>query len=103
MAHNFSTIVREAWVFVKNYGFTFSEAMKQAWAIYKLKAAMKKGIVKFFFDKVDGTVREAFGTLDERVVPSSGGSRSASPSVVPYWDTEKQAWRCFKKVNLRVA
>ena len=100
---DFSSIVREAWVFVKNYGFTLSEGMKQSWAIYKLKKAMKNGIVRFFFDKVDGSVREAFGTLSERIVPATSGTRSASPTVVTYWDTEKQAWRCFKKVNLRVA
>ena len=51
-----------AWQFVKRNGYTMSEAMKVAWANLKLKGEMKKKIVKFYFKKVDGSVREAYGT-----------------------------------------
>lgn len=53
-----------AWQFVKRNGYTMSEAMKVAWANLKLKGEMKKKIVKFYFKKVDGSVREAYGTLN---------------------------------------
>ena len=52
-----------AWQFVKRNGYTMSEAMKVSWANLKLKGEMKKKIVKFYFKKVDGSVREAYGTL----------------------------------------
>ena len=29
-------LMRQAWMHVKDFGFTLSEAMKQAWAIYRL-------------------------------------------------------------------
>jgi hypothetical protein len=49
-----------AWQFVKRNGYTMSEAMKVAWANLKLKGEMKKKIVKFYFKKVDGSVREEY-------------------------------------------
>ncbi|MEG1007243.1 MAG: DUF2693 domain-containing protein, partial [Bacteroides sp.] len=48
-----------AWQFVKKNGFSMSEALKCAWANIKLKVAMKSKIVKFYFQKVDGSPREA--------------------------------------------
>lgn len=50
-----------AWQFVRKNGFTMSEALKCAWANMKLKLQMKSKIVKFYFQKVDGSVREAYG------------------------------------------
>lgn len=51
MATNFKNQMRElmkqAWMLVKVYGFSMSDAMKQAWQVLKLKAALKKGVVKF--------------------------------------------------------
>jgi hypothetical protein len=90
-----------AWQFVKRNGFTMSEALKVAWANIKLKAAMKQRIVKFYFKKVDGSVREAYGTLKENLIPAtSGDNRKKNDTVAIYFDTEKQSWRSFKKANL---
>lgn len=91
-----------AWTFVKRNGFSMSEAMKCAWANMKLKAAMKDRIVKFYFQKVDGSVREAFGTLKESLLPPTVGddNRKKNDTVQVYFDTEKSEYRCFKKANL---
>ena len=90
-----------AWQFVKRNGFTMSEALKVAWANMKLKAAMKQRIVKFYFTKVDGSVREAYGTLKENLIPAtSGDNRKKNDTVQVYFDTERQKYRCYKKANL---
>lgn len=90
-----------AWQFVKRNGFTMSEALKVAWANIKLKAAMKQRIVKFYFQKVDGSIREAYGTLKENLIPAtSGDNRKRNDTVQVYFDTERQEYRCFKKANL---
>ena len=60
-----SEIMKLAWQFVRKNGYTMAEALKCAWANIKLRTAMKDRIVKFYFQKVDGSVREAFGTLKE--------------------------------------
>lgn len=95
-------IMQTAWQFVKRNGMTLSDALKTAWRNFKLRVAMKSRIVKFYFQKVDGTIREAFGTLAERLIPATSGedNRRKNDTVQTYFDTEKAEWRCFKKANL---
>lgn len=91
-----------AWSFVKQNGFSLSEALKCAWANIKLRAKMHKGIVEFYYKKVDGSMRQAFGTLEASRMPqtSSESKRKPNASVFTYFDTEKNEWRCFKRFNL---
>lgn len=94
-------IMTLAWQFVKRNGFTMSEALKCAWANVKLKSAMRSRIVKFWFTKVDGTLREAYGTLQESMLPATQGTgRKANDTLTVYYDTEREAYRSFKKANL---
>lgn len=93
-----------AWQFVKRNGYSISEALKCAWANVKLRATLKKGITKFYFQKVDGSIREAFGTLSDRIMPrTEGAGRKANDTLQTYFDTERQEFRCFKKANLVIA
>lgn len=96
------SVMQLAWQFVKRNGYTLSEALKAAWANVKLHAAMLKKIVKFYFQKVDGTIREAYGTLKSELLPaiSTTSTRKENPTIQTYFDTEKNEWRCFKKANL---
>ena len=106
MSTTFKNQMREvmslAWQFVKRNGYSMSEALKCAWANLKLKAEMKKRIVKFYFQKVDGSSREAYGTLMDEMMPSitSTNKRAKNDTVQTYFDTERQEFRCFKKANL---
>lgn len=94
-------VMNLAWQFVRKNGFTMSDALKVAWANMKLKAAMQQRIVKFYFQKVDGSFREAYGTLKENLIPAiSGDSRKKNDTVQVYFDTERQEFRCYKKANL---
>lgn len=90
-----------AWQFVKRNGMSLSEALRRAWRNVKLRTQMQTRIVKFYFQKVDGSIREAYGTLKESLVPATQGSdRRRSDTVQVFFDTEKQEWRCYKKANL---
>ena len=94
-------IMNAAWVFVKQNGFSMSEALQMAWRNYRLHSAMVQRIVKFYFQKVDGSIREAYGTLKADMLPATGDSRrKPNPTVQVYFDTEKNEYRCFKKANL---
>lgn len=98
---NLSEIMSLAHSFIKKYGVSLSEALQIAWRNAKLKIMMKLAIVKFYFQKVDGTIREAWGTLAENRLPETKDSgRKANENVQVYFDTEKEEWRCFKKINL---
>lgn len=94
-------VMNLAWQFVRKNGYTMSEALKTAWVNIKLRSALSKRIVKFYFQKVDGTLREAYGTLMSDRIPATGGdSRKRNDTVQVYFDTEKEEFRCFKKANL---
>lgn len=96
-----ANIMRLAWQFVKRNGFTMAEALKIAWLNAKVTKAMRTGIVQFFFMKVDGSIRQAFGTLDPHRLPETQGTgRRPADTVQVYFDTEKLEYRSFKKCNL---
>ncbi|AMD85113.1 Protein of unknown function [Capnocytophaga haemolytica] len=102
MKNDLKTIMRLAWQFFRQTHIAFSECLKKAWANYKLKKAMQKSIVRFYFQKVDGTIREAWGTLSEALTPqtSTTNNRKPNDTVQVYFDTECHQWRCFKKFNI---
>lgn len=95
-----SEVMSLAWQFVKRNGYSMREALIVAWANIKLRAAMLFKIVKFYYKKVDGSVREAYGTLKPSLLPPTNGGRKANDTIQTYFDTEVGEYRCFKKANL---
>lgn len=89
-----------AWSFIRKYGCPMRYALKKAWDNIKLSAAMRKGVVTFFFEKTDGTVRHAYGTLANGLVPATKGDGKGNAMVQTYYDVDRQAWRSFVKYNL---
>ena len=99
--NDLSNIMATAWRFFRITGESFSECLKRAWINFKLVAAMRTRIVKFYFRKVDGSIREAYGTLRSDLIPATTGTdRKRNDTVQTYFDTEAQEYRCFKKLNL---
>lgn len=78
---------------------TFGEALKQAWKIIKLQARMIVGNVSFKFRKVDGSIREAVGTLTVKY-ESKGNGKPMSVDSMMYYDIEANGFRSFKVFNL---
>ena len=76
-----SEIMTAAWSFVHKNGYTMAEALKCAWANFKLRKAMATKIVRFYFRKVDGSIREAFGTLAENTNITPITTRNNTTSV----------------------
>lgn len=96
-----SRVMNLAWQFVKKNGFSMSEALKTAWRNIKLNKALKSRIVEFYFKKVDGSTRQAFGTLKESLIAETKGTgRKTADNIQVYFDSEKGEYRCFKKCNL---
>lgn len=78
---------------------SFSFALKQAWQLYKLAKQMRKGVVKFCYEKVNGMARVAYGTLANINYTASGKSKKPSYLTMCYYDTEKGGFRSFKVEN----
>ena len=97
-----SNIMCMAWRFYRTTRQAFSECLKLAWRNFSLVRKMHTEVVRFYFRKVDGTLREAWGTLRSDIVPPIDGSdtRKKNNTVQVYFDTERQEWRCFKRLNL---
>ena len=106
MSTNFKNSMREvmknAHRFFKVTGESFSECLKRAWAVYKLSKAMKTKTVQFFYQKVSGEIRQAFGTMRDEVIHDKvkGTGSRKNEDLFTYWDTEKESFRSFKKFNL---
>lgn len=90
-------VMRRAWMLVKVYGFSMAEAMKQSWKVLKLKAALRKGIVKFYYQKLNGEVRTAWGTLKEGMIPEiKGVERKKSESLITTTTTRNKRTEALK-------
>ena len=79
---------------------TMGEALTKAWQLYRLAKKMRKGVVKFYYEKVDGSARVAYGTLAD--LPAGVTSRKGKApnfGTMCYWDTKKQAFRSFRVEN----
>ena len=108
-------IMSRAWQIKRQYDIMFNgqtlfaECLRMAWAeVYKtdrLVEKMREGAQWFTFEKVDGTIRRACGTLNPALMPENESenresNRRQNESIQVYYDLEKQAFRCFKKANL---
>lgn len=74
----------------------------KAWELYRLAKKMRKGVVKFVFEKTDGSLRTAMGTLVSLPSGVTGSKRITKPSykTFSYFDVEKNEFRCFRVENL---
>lgn len=88
-----------AWSIRKSFS-TFGEALAHAWKTVKLQFALcTQAVVCFTYKKVDGTIREAVGTLETVPMPK-GGYRKQNFGILNYFDLQQQDWRCAKIENL---
>lgn len=85
-------------------GRPMAECENQARQIAECVKAMKNRIVEFYFIKKDGSVRQAFGTLqDDIILPliKDTSNREPNPELVTYYDTVKRQFRSFRKENFK--
>lgn len=70
-----------------------------------LLSLLNKGIVRFTYRKVDGSIREAIGSRNLDAVRVAFGIRVPTPKTgrnnpTAYYDLEKDDWRSFKAENV---
>jgi hypothetical protein len=85
---------------IKGNFSNFSDALVFAWRVIKLQYALcTQALVNFTYKKVDGSIREAVGTLESVPTPK-GGFRKANHGLLTYFDLQVREWRCAKVENL---
>jgi len=60
----------------------------------ELRKRMQNGVVEFYFHKMDGSIRRAFGTtMGSLAKTHTVGGAPSSIKVITFFDVEKGAWR----------
>ena len=101
-----NNIRKEKPVILRGATPTQGQALKYAWWFENFRDKLRTGVWRFSFFKLDGSIREARGTLSPLLIPadklpSSGASldKEKSASSFPYFDLDKQEWRSFRLDN----
>lgn len=93
-------VFKRAYEIMSKTGKAFAVCLSKAWALYRLTKQMRtKDEVVFTYEKKDGSLRRAYGTL-KNVSQFVKGTGKTSTGVFHYWDLEAVAFRCFRVENL---
>nr|WP_288647229.1 SH3 beta-barrel fold-containing protein [uncultured Parabacteroides sp.] len=87
-----------AYELMRTTGKAFAVCLSRAWALYRLTKQMHKGIVSFAYEKSDGSLRKAKGTLKD-IQNLIKGTGSENYKTVRYFDIEANGFRSFKVEN----
>lgn len=88
--------------FMTKCSMAIEEAEKIAEANHKLLQKLRtESCVEFKFQKIDGSIRTAKGTLKADILPEIKGSGRIIPiDQQVYYDLEKKTFRSYKKSKL---
>ena len=84
-------------------GFNLQQSLNTSSMIELLQLKLSNGTAHFLYKKKDGNIREAWGTLLDKVVErniNGWGEPRRSFNCQAYFDIESQSWKSFKYENL---
>lgn len=93
---------------LRGTSLTQSQALKYAWWFESFRKKLQSGTYRFSYFKIDGSIRDAVGTLDMSRIPedkrpkgdmSDGAAREPNPDVFTYYDLNAGGWRSFRLDN----
>lgn len=97
---NFRTqVFKRAYEIKRETGKAWAVCLSKAWQLYSLAKKMKNEIITFYYEKKDGTLRKAKGTLSKELVQYTTKGGTTTPKVFTYFDIEAGAFRAFKVAN----
>lgn len=94
-----SKVFRYAHQIRTNTGKSFAVCLVKAWQLYRLTKDMSRRVVKFAYEKSDGTLRYASGTL-KGISDKIKGTGTPNFKSVSYFDQDQGGFRSFKVENL---
>ena len=97
--NDLKTIMRRAWTLFRSTGKAFAVCLSRAWALYRLTKRLTVVVVRFAYEKADGSLRKACGTLHDVASTVKGTGRPDDGQTVKYYDIEAHGWRSFKVEN----
>ncbi|WP_082377077.1 SH3 beta-barrel fold-containing protein [Chryseobacterium indologenes] len=91
------TVMLRAYHIMQETGKEWAECLRKAWQLYRINKEMHQGEVTFYFEKKDGSIRKAIGTL--KIDYEFKTQSQPSTSTFSYFDVDINDWRCFKIAN----
>ncbi len=76
--HAANHLKKENPVILKGQKITSSQALKYAWWFESFRAKLASGVYRFSYFKIDGSIREAVGTLNFDLIPEEHHPKSLS-------------------------
>lgn len=101
MKQTFRTkVFQRAYEIMKSTGKSFAVCLSRSWALYRLLRQLRsKEKVTFTYEKKDGSLRRAIGTL-KGVDGMITGTGRPSMETLRYYDLEASGFRSFRVENL---
>lgn len=93
-------VMLRAWAIARATGKAFAVCLSKAWQLYRLTKRMRSEVVRFAYEKTDGTLRKAFGTLQDTTPMVKGVGRQDDGRTFMYFDVDAGAFRSFRVENL---
>ena len=80
--------------------FAWSDMLRHAWYFVRFRQWLHEGLVTFTYLKLDNSIRDARGTLNEHLIPKDDlpkgtGTAAVNYAVVKYYDIDRKGWREF--------
>lgn len=94
-----SMIMRRAWQIARTTGKAFAVALSKSWQLYRLVVRMRSGVVRFSYEKADGTLRHAAGTLKGTGNLVKGTGTPDNGKTLRYYDVVANGFRSFRVEN----
>lgn len=85
--------MRRAWALFRSTGRAFSVCLSKAWELYRLTKRMRAGVVRFAYEKADGSLHDVAATV-------KGTGHPNDAITMRHYDVEAGGWRSFKVENL---
>lgn len=92
--------MHRAWHIARATGKAFAVCLSKAWQLYRLTKRLRTGVVRFAYEKTDGTLRKATGTLCDVASMVKGTGRPDNSRTVKYYDVDAGGFRSFRAESL---
>lgn len=94
------TVMLRAYHIMAVTGKEWSVCLKKAWLLFRLNKAMHNGEITFFFEKKDGSLRKAVGTMKmDKIDYQFKSENQPKVTTFTYFDVEANSFRSFKIEN----
>lgn len=101
--NDLKTIMCRAWHLFRSTEKTFAVCLSKAWALWRLTRQMRAGVVRFAYEKADGSLRKACRHFAGVASTVKGAGRPDDGQTVKYYDVEAAGWRSFRVENFVTA